>query len=255
MPRFNKKFQGHQYIKAVYVHFIFYLTNAIILFLIFNVKGIYCHLINLFLLGAGVVFSKRLRIIGLTGQVCSGKSTTAKYLREKHGASVIIVDDINKEVLSRPYVLKEIRDKFGDEVFFENGDLNKLKMREIIFKDLKKRKELEYITHFRVLLTMVWMIIKEKFLLGNKYVILENALLLRFSFLTYWCFPILSICMGNDHEIIMRIMERDRCPQEIAENMLKNQFTSQEFFKLSYHCILNESNLENLFREIDNLLC
>jgi len=101
---------------------------------------------------------------------------------------------------------------------------------------------------------MVWMIITEKFLLGNKYVILENALLLRFSFLTYWCFPILFICMGNDHEIIMRIMKRDRCPQEVAENMLKNQFTSQEFFKLSDHCILNESNLENLYREIDKFI-
>ena len=254
MPRFGKNFANHPYLQVIYIHFAFYLVNAVILFFVFGITGIYCHVINLFLLGAGVIFSRRLRIIGLTGQACSGKSTTAKYLRDKYGASLIIIDDINKEVLSRPEVKKEIREKLGQEVFFENGELNKPKMREMIYKDEKKKKDLETITHMRVLKTMVWAIFREKFLMGNKYVVLENAILLRFKMLTYWCFPILSICLRNQSDLLIRIMKRDNCTQESAENMLKNQTSTEEFYKKSDYCILNDGSEQDLNNEIDKFV-
>ena len=133
MPRFNKNFHNHPYLKSLYVHFAFYLINSLILSFIFGFIGIYCHLTNLFILLAGVIFSRRLRIIGLTGQACSGKSTTARYLSEKYGSSVILIDEINKEVITRKEVLDEIKAKFGNIVFTESGELNKLRLRDIIY--------------------------------------------------------------------------------------------------------------------------
>lgn len=253
-PRFNKNFQGNTYLQPMYINFTFYLVNSIMLFLVFNIAGFHCHLINLFLLGAGVVFSKRLRIMGLTGQISSGKSTTANYLREKYGASVVVIDEINKEVLSRPEVLSEIRKIFGDEVFLGETELDKLKLRQIVFSDEKKKKALESITHYRVLKTMLWILIREKFIYGRKYVILENAILFRFKALVYWCFPILSICLRNESELLLRIMKRDKCTQEVAENMIKSQFSSQDFYKLSDHCILNDGSENELYNEIDKFM-
>jgi dephospho-CoA kinase len=189
--------------------------------------------------------------MGLTGQICSGKSTAAKYLEEKYKAKVINIDKLNKEVLEMEVVKKEIRKNFGDDVYNDKNELNKKKMREIIYSDPTKKRILEGITHGRVFKLLIKNIIWEKLIYRTNYVFIENALLLRFAFFRYICFPIVSVCTTKQAEIIGRVMERDDCDRTTAENILQNQMKFEEFLQQSDYNIINNTEIQDLYKEVD----
>jgi len=189
--------------------------------------------------------------MGLTGQICSGKSTVSKYLQSNYNAKIIDVDLVNREVLEMDYVKKEIRRTFGDDVFTEENELNRQKMREIIYSDQNKKRLLEKITHGRVFFLIIKKLLQEKLIYWNKLVFIENAILLRFSFFKYICYPILSICTSKKAEIICRVMNRDNCERTTAEKILENQMKIEEFIKQSDYVIFNDENEEKLKKEVD----
>lgn len=55
---------------------------------------------------------------------------------------------------------KKIREKFGDSVFFQDGQLNREMVGQIIFHDESKRKQLNEIVHPAVQKEMFWQIFK-----------------------------------------------------------------------------------------------
>jgi dephospho-CoA kinase len=258
--------------KTAYFYIGFYILNSIILNYIFSLHPFKTVLTNLVLLVVAHIIGLKLRVMGLTGQICSGKSTVGKYLEQKYKACVIDIDKLNREVLEMPEVKKEIRLSFGDEVFKEeevdntgntinntnntknSSTLDKLKMRSIIFSDPEKRKKLEKITHKRVFKLLALKILKEKIFYNTKYVFIENAILLRFTMLYYMCYPILSVCTNSNAEILGRVMERDKCDRKTAENILANQMKLEEFVKKSDYVIFNDEGLEELKTEVDKFM-
>jgi dephospho-CoA kinase len=94
------------------------------------------------------------KLIGLTGNIATGKSHVAKRLREL-GAMVIDADQLAREVVQpgQP-ALVEIARVFGSEVLLPDGTLDRKMMACIVFNDAAKLKQLEAITHpaVRVLL-------------------------------------------------------------------------------------------------------
>ncbi len=89
-------------------------------------------------------------VIGLTGSIGSGKTTAAEHFRTL-GAFVISADALVREAtaLGAP-CLKDIRERFGDEVFFPEGHLNRKALGALVFNDPVSRKTLEGIIHPRV---------------------------------------------------------------------------------------------------------
>ncbi len=55
---------------------------------------------------------------------------------------------------------KEIKAAFGDQVFQEDGELNRELLGKIIFSDSQKRKKLNQITHPKIQRLMFWAILK-----------------------------------------------------------------------------------------------
>lgn len=91
-----------------------------------------------------------MRVIGLTGGIASGKSTTARLLREL-GARIVDADEVARDVVmpGQP-ALAEIADVFGREVLTPEGTLDRKKLAAIVFADEDKRKRLNLITHPRI---------------------------------------------------------------------------------------------------------
>lgn len=85
--------------------------------------------------------------IGLTGGIGSGKSSVAAIFA-KLGAEIIDTDEISHR-LTQPNspVLASIRNRFGDGVFLPDGQLNRAKMRELVFSDAEAKRNLEAILH------------------------------------------------------------------------------------------------------------
>lgn len=90
--------------------------------------------------------SRRKPIIGLSGAIGAGKSTVARMLGEM-GCFVFSSDEANREVLSRPEVVQQLREWWGDDIMDPNGGLDRKAMARRIFADQKARKELESLTH------------------------------------------------------------------------------------------------------------
>ena len=88
--------------------------------------------------------------VGLTGGIASGKTTVANHFADI-GVPVIDTDVIARQVVTpgEP-ALEEIRERFGDSVINESGELNRIAMRKLIFFDDKLRIALENILHPRI---------------------------------------------------------------------------------------------------------
>ena len=87
-----------------------------------------------------------MKVIGLTGGTGSGKSTVAAYLREK-GCYIIDADKISRTLTAKGgEALGPIKERFGKEVFSDDGSLDRKKLGSIVFADEKKLRILEEIT-------------------------------------------------------------------------------------------------------------
>ena len=71
-------------------------------------------------------------IIGLTGGIASGKSTVSKYLAEK-GFKVYDADRIAKDISEKKSVQEEIISTFGNKILDKNGNVDRKKLKEIVF--------------------------------------------------------------------------------------------------------------------------
>lgn len=88
-----------------------------------------------------------MKLIGVTGGVGMGKSTSAAILRER-GFPLVDTDEVAREIVEpgRP-ALKEIQRVFGESVIDPSGRLRREMLAHIVFASEERRKELEAITH------------------------------------------------------------------------------------------------------------
>ncbi|MBC7840366.1 MAG: dephospho-CoA kinase [Nitrospiraceae bacterium] len=89
-------------------------------------------------------------LVGLTGGVATGKSTVAKMFKQC-GAVVIDADELAHEVVKpgKP-AWREIVGLFGKAVLNQDRSLNRQALGSIVFRNPKKRRQLEHIIHPRV---------------------------------------------------------------------------------------------------------
>jgi dephospho-CoA kinase len=88
--------------------------------------------------------------VGLTGGIASGKTAVAGMFASL-GIPVIDTDLIAREIVSPGSpALREIAAVFGADLLQPDGTLNRARLREIVFAEPARRKQLEAITHPRI---------------------------------------------------------------------------------------------------------
>ena len=78
----------------------------------------------------------RIKVIGITGGIASGKSTIAKMLGSL-GASVINADKICHRLINTKSMSQKITNRWGDNIQDKNGKIERHKLGEIVFADKK----------------------------------------------------------------------------------------------------------------------
>lgn len=164
-------------------------------------------------------------IIGLTGGMGSGKSEAARHLVTL-GAIHVDADAISRS-LTAPggEALSAIREKFGDEVFFADGTLDRRRMGEVVFADTHARHVLETIIHPRVQRIALEMADAAR-AAGEDAVLMDVPLLFETGMDALcdetWC---LSLPV---EEQIRRVMARDDMTREEAVARIESQMPLEE---------------------------
>ena len=155
--------------------------------------------------------------VGLTGGIASGKSTVAAMFVEL-GATLIDTDIVAREVVARGEPgLAAIRAAFGESLINEDGELDRPKMRRLIFSDAASRARLESILH---------PMIRERTLanldeLDDPYVLVAVPLLLEKKF-DALVDRVLVVDCPTDTQL-KRLMQRDQLDQTEAQAALMAQ--------------------------------
>lgn len=85
-------------------------------------------------------------IIGLTGNIATGKSTVTRLAAER-GAVIIDADRVAHDVLQSEDVWREVIVAFGPEVSLPDGRVDRAALGRIVFGDPDKLRQLEGLTH------------------------------------------------------------------------------------------------------------
>ncbi len=86
-------------------------------------------------------------LVGLTGNIASGKSTVARRFAA-HGATVIDADVLAREaVAAGSPALAAIRDRWGSDVISPDGTLDRASLRERVFGETEELDALNAIVH------------------------------------------------------------------------------------------------------------
>ena len=88
-----------------------------------------------------------MRVIGLTGNIASGKSAVAELLARR-GARIVDADVLSREVVTPGSpALSDIVKEWGSSVLNADGTLDRAKLRKIVFHDRSELDVLNEIVH------------------------------------------------------------------------------------------------------------
>ena len=88
-----------------------------------------------------------MRLIGLTGNIASGKSAVSDMLAQR-GATIIDADVLARDAVTRGSpALEAIVQKWGNEVLDERGDLDRAALRHVVFDHQTDLDALNEIVH------------------------------------------------------------------------------------------------------------
>ena len=187
-------------------------------------------------------------IIGMTGGIGSGKSEALKIFASLN-IKVIDLDKISKEITDTNHqAVEEIKLAFGN-VFDKNNQLDRKKLREIIFSDKNQKIHLEKILHPKILQE-----VKKKLsaLSNESYVVIDIPLLFETNQYTSLISRSLVIdCEVNDQ--IERVKKRDGIDISIIQSIINQQIDRKLRIEKGDDIIVNDGSIEKLTESIKAL--
>lgn len=171
-------------------------------------------------------------VIGLTGGIASGKSTVASFFK-MHQVEVIDADVIARLVVQKGQpALLEISDYFGEDILIE-GELNRIKLRQIIFADETKKNWLNNLLHPIIREEMLAQLRRAK----GDYVMLEAPLLFENN-LDAYCDYVVVVDIDETLQI-QRATARDNNSITQIKAIIASQISRQKRLKKAHFVIKN----------------
>ncbi len=176
-------------------------------------------------------------VLGVTGNSGAGKSFLVKNIKAKH--FLIDADKIGHDCLLDLDCKQEVLDCFGYEILNEDNNIDRAKLRNIVFDNKEKLDNLTSITHKHII-KKIENLVKENNGEG-KLVVIDAALLVE-SKLHFICDKTILISANRKNKV-ENVIKRDGITKELAEKRLKSQ-TEDE---------LQQKNVDIVFENSYNL--
>ena len=187
------------------------------------------------------------KIIGLTGGIGSGKSLVAVRFAEL-GVTVVNADTVAREVVAKGEpALAAVRAHFGEQIVLPGGELDRRRLRQIIFDDPTQKKWLEELLHPLIRLRVV----DQLRAAISRYAILESPLLLE----TDQHLLVEKIVVVDVDEVtqIARASARDGSDVTQIKSIIASQIPRAERLQRADFVIDNSGTVEETRRQVEAL--
>lgn len=184
--------------------------------------------------------------IFITGGIGSGKSTLLDFLADQ-GVAAVEADKVGHQVLTFPDTKEELAEKFGDDIFDQDGEVIRSSLAAKAFVSPEKTALLDSITQRRVYVESLRQL--DELAKTHDVVALEMAILDgRDDF--YKNADVVLALVASPEVRIPRLVQRG-LTEEDARNRLKNQVPDEKRIAISDVVLTNDGTLEEFEREIE----
>ena len=179
-------------------------------------------------------------IIGLTGGIGSGKTAVSDSF-EALGIDVVDADLASRVVVQKgkPCLLK-IAQHFGEDILTKEAELDRAKLREIIFKSEEEKNWLESLLHPAIANQIQDELNASK----SPYTILVSPLLLETNQKDF-CSKVLAVDVPVETQV-ERTLKRDGVSKEQVQAIINSQISRNDRLNLADEVIVNDGTLDDL---------
>lgn len=185
--------------------------------------------------------------IGLTGGIGSGKSTVCRIFKDL-SVPVIDADKIAHDLLTVDSpAYRAVKLHFGNDIISENREIDRDRLRELVFNDISKKKILENILH-----PLVYSEIDKQVLqLDSDYCIISVPLLIETNAMDK--FDRILVVFADDDMRLQRAALRDDCPVEKILKIDIQQASNDQRNNIADDIIHNNGSLDSLSHQVTGL--
>ena len=186
--------------------------------------------------------------IGITGGIGSGKSTIANLFNTLYQIPLIDADVISHQLVQpKQPALSLIQKKLGLSIINPDGSLNRLKLKDIIFSQPDKKKQLEDIIHPLVYQEMQSVFDKT----ASPYSLLSIPLLMETQQYTFVDRILVIDCPVEIQ--IERVKQRDGLPEKRILSIIASQVSRQHRLDHADDIINNTKSPNQLAEHVKKL--
>lgn len=187
-------------------------------------------------------------VVGLTGNIATGKSTVSAYLHGK-GAYVVDADKVAHQVMEPgEAAFDAIVDVFGSEILAGDGRIDRAKLAAIVFNDAHMLGRLEQIVHPAVF-SAVYNEIERN---APAVVVLEAVKLLEAGSTATLCDEI-WVVVAEPEEQIRRAEANRGMPASETKRRMSMQSPQASKMNQADVVIYNDGSLAELYEQLDRL--
>jgi dephospho-CoA kinase len=185
-------------------------------------------------------------IIGLTGNIATGKSTVLRYLQQK-GAYIFDADKLAHESMQKgTHTYWAIVDAFGEAILQADGVIDRPKLGQVVFSDPAKLAQLEALVHPAVF----DLARRELAKVEADFVILEAIKLLEAGQLVTMCDEVWVVISRPEIQI-QRLRETRNMSEAEARRRMASQSSQEEKVKRADRVIDNSGTKTELYAQLD----
>ena len=189
-----------------------------------------------------------LYIIGLTGNIATGKSTVLAYLAGK-GAHIIDADKMAHRAMAPDGpAYEKVITAFGPEILTPSGEIDRERLGAIVFRDPAALQRLEAIVHPATFELTRWDIAESE----AKVVVLEAIKLLESGRMMSLSDEIWVITSSPEAQF-ERLINRRGSSKENARMRMAAQPAQAEKVARADHVLVNDGEIEALYAQLDVL--
>lgn len=184
--------------------------------------------------------------IFITGGIGSGKSTLLDFLA-RQGVAVLEADKIGHEILTFPDTKAELAEKFGDDIFDQDGEVVRSALAAKAFASSEKTALLDSVTLKRVYAESLRQL--DDLAQSHEVVALEMAILDGRDDFSKNADVVIAVVTSPEVRID-RLVQRG-LTREDAYNRLKNQVPDQRRIAIADVVFTNDGTLDEFEHEIE----